>query len=216
LTFPAARGWTISGHGADARRRCAISRSRGFGFQRRIVLTMPRRILLEGRPGSGKTTVTATLVELLTQQGVEVAGFVTRELRDAGRRVGFSVQTVAGQEATLAHVRRPGPPRVGRYGVDLATFERIALPALAKPPARGVVVIDELGKMELASSRFRDAVSRLLDDAIDIVATVHDFRDPFTDELKQREDVERLRVTPATRVGLPQELVRRLRPCSTT
>jgi nucleoside-triphosphatase len=168
------------------------------------------RILLEGRPGSGKTTVAARLVELLAQRGVDVRGFLTQEIREGGRRIGFEVASIDGQRATLAHVRLAGPPRVGRYGVDLDAFERIALPALAEPPEDGVVVIDELGKMELASERFREEVSRLLESRAQLVATVHVFRNHFTDALKRRPDVERVQVTRGNRDRLPEELARKL------
>jgi nucleoside-triphosphatase len=116
------------------------------------------RLLLEGRPGIGKTTVTRRLLQLLREAGVPVGGFTTGELRTGGRRDGFVVEAVSGAREVLAHVDLPGPPRVGRYGVDLAAFERVALPALRKPRTGGVVVVDELGKMELASAAFRAAV----------------------------------------------------------
>jgi nucleoside-triphosphatase len=58
------------------------------------------------------------------------------------------VEAVSGCRGVLAHVELPGPPCVGRYGVDLQTFERIALPALAAVPSGGVAVVDELSKME--------------------------------------------------------------------
>jgi nucleoside-triphosphatase THEP1 len=71
-----------------------------------------------------------------------------------------------------------------RYGVDLPAFECVALPSLAAPP-KGVVVIDELGKIKLASAPFRGAVSVLPDRGASIVATVHVFPHPFTDALKR-------------------------------
>jgi nucleoside-triphosphatase len=172
---------------------------------------MAVRVLVEGRPGSGKTTVAARLASLLAKQGVEVRGFVTHEIREAGRRVGFAVEAISGNKATLAHVQFPGPPRVGNYGVDLDAFEHVVLPALEQPLHNAVVVIDELGKMELASRRFREAVSRLLDAPVDIVATVHVFRHPFTDQLKEREDVERIKLRRECRDRLPEQLARRLR-----
>jgi len=170
------------------------------------------RLLLEGRPGAGKTTVAVRLAALLHERGVEVRGFVTEELRERRRRVGFAVRALGGERATLAHVELAGPPRVGKYGVDLAAFERVALPALETPPKVRVVVVDELGKMELASEAFRDAVVALFDAPVDVVATVHVFRHPLTDGLKRRADVERVRVTHATRDRLPEELARRLAP----
>jgi nucleoside-triphosphatase len=123
--------------------------------------------------------------------------------------VGFRIETFAGDRGVLAHVELSGPPRVGKYGVDLEAFERLALPAL-EPPAGGVTVVDELGKMELASARFRDAVTALLDTDAPLVATVHAFRHPFTDELKRRPGVELVRLTRANRDDLPDALAARL------
>ena len=173
---------------------------------------MAVRILVEGRPGSGKTTVAARLVDLLATRGVEVRGFVTHEVREAGRRVGFTVETVDGKRATLAHVSFPGPPRVGKYGVDLRAFERLALPALAGSPRRGVVVIDELGKMELASERFRETVSALFETPVNLAATIHVFRHPFTERLKRLTGLERVSVTRESRDKLPEQLAARLAP----
>jgi nucleoside-triphosphatase len=170
----------------------------------------PLRVLLEGRPAIGKTTVARRLVALLREADVPVAGFVTEELRDRGRRVGFTVDTFDGVRAVLAHVDFPGPPRVGRYGVDLAAFERLALPALASVPDDAVAVIDELGKMELASEAFRSAVVRLLEQPVSFVATVHVARHPFTDPLKRRPEMEVVPVSARNRDELPARLAARV------
>jgi nucleoside-triphosphatase len=164
------------------------------------------RLLLEGRPGIGKTTVARRLVALLLEGGVPVGGFTTAELRTGGRREGFVVEAVSGAQEVLAHVGLPGPPRVGRYGVDLAAFERVALPALGDPGLGGVVVVDELGKMELASAAFCAAVLELLGRDLAVVATVHLARHQLTDALKRRPDIQVVRVTEATRDGLPEQL----------
>lgn len=153
---------------------------------------MITRLLIEARPGAGKTTAARRLVSILQERGVPVQGFTTEEIREGGHRVGFAVTAVGGPSAVLAHVNLPGPPRVGKYGVDLKAFERVALPALGDPQADCVVVIDELGKMELASAAFRGAVQRLLDTGCSLVATVHTHRHPFTDALKRRIQVVQL------------------------
>ncbi len=168
------------------------------------------RFLLEGRPGVGKTTVARRVVALVQARGVAATGFTTEEIRRGGRREGFAVETIRGQRGTLAHVQLPGPPRVGRYGVDLAAFERIVLPVLEEVPESGVVVIDELGKMELASAPFRIAVRRLFEQEVNLVATVHVFKDDFTDAIKRRRDVEVVKVSASNRDSLPEEIVARL------
>lgn len=163
------------------------------------------QVLLEGRPGIGKTTVARRLVARLRHDDVPVAGFTTEELRDGGRRVGFAIETVDGRRSTLAHINLAGPPRVGKYGVDLAAFEKLALPSLDAGPGT-VAVVDELGKMELASRRFRGAFAALLKRPVPVVATVHVHAHPFTDALKKRPGVEVIRVTTGNREALPTRL----------
>jgi nucleoside-triphosphatase len=70
-----------------------------------------------------------------------------------------------------------------------------------------VAVIDELGRMELASKRLRDAVGTLFAKDAPVVATVHAHRHPFTDELKRRADVEVVRVTRENRDALPERIL---------
>ena len=153
---------------------------------------MITRLLIEARPGAGKTTAARRLVKILQERGIPVQGFTTEEIREGGRRVGFAVTALGGPTAVLAHVSLAGPPRVGRYGVDLKAFEQVALPALGDPRAGRVVVIDEVGKMELASAAFRGAVQRLLDTGCPLVATVHTHRHPFSDALKRQVQVVQL------------------------
>jgi nucleoside-triphosphatase len=173
---------------------------------------VPTRILLEARPGAGKTTALRRLAALLPTHAA--TGFTTEEIRQSGARVGFALETLAGRREVLAHVDLPGPPRVGKYGVDPGVMERLALPSL-RPPATEeatgrLVLIDELGRMELACTAFRHAVDALFVAEVDVVATVHTHRDPFTDALKRRADIEVVQLTPANRDVLPEELAARL------
>ena len=165
-------------------------------------------LLVEGRPGVGKTTLLKGVIARLQQAGLGVCGFTTGEIRIAGRRVGFEMQPIRGRTEVLAHVDLPGPPRVGRYGVDLAAFESAALPSVQEPG--DVVVIDELGKMELASMRFVDAVHDLLGNDRPVLASVHAGRHPVTDRIKQDPSVEKLRITVSNRDRLVDEITDRL------
>jgi nucleoside-triphosphatase len=170
------------------------------------------RLLLEGPPGIGKSTVARSLIRRCRDAGLAVHGFTTEEIREHGHRVGFEVVPAAGGAGVvLAHVDLPGPPRVGRYGVDLGAFEATALPLLRPPPAPALVVVDELGSMELASEAFCHAVERLLATDSAVIATVHTKPHEFTDALRLRSDVELLTVTRDNRDRLPAELAARLR-----
>jgi nucleoside-triphosphatase len=98
---------------------------------------------------------------------------------------------------------------VGKYGVDVDAFERVALPAVKGIRKGQLVVIDEIGKMELTSDAFCEAVERLVERDVQLVATVHAFRHPFTDALKRRLEV--IPVTAQNRDTLPERLAERIR-----
>lgn len=171
----------------------------------------PLRFLLEGPPKVGKTVAMRRLVELLREHGAAVSGFVTDEIRERDRRVGFVVRDVAGPEAVLAHQDFQTGVQVSRFGVDVPAFERVALPALRRAQETGgAVIIDELGRMELASAPFVEAVDALLAGSLPVVATVHVYEHPVTDALKRRADVQRVVVTEANRDELPAQLFRQL------
>jgi nucleoside-triphosphatase len=165
------------------------------------------RILLTGRPGCGKTTVVRQAVRLIGPE--RCAGFYTEELREGGRRAGFDVVTVDGRRGPLARTGAHGP-RVGRYGVDLASFERLGVQALQSglDAARAILVIDEIGKMELHSERFVQLLTQAFrsESPTSVLGTVMSGRHAIADQLKRRSDVRVIEVTPENRTDLPAEL----------
>ena len=129
------------------------------------------KILLTGMPGSGKTTTVMKIVEKL--ENAKIAGFYTQEIRQGGNRKGFRWSRFDGTEGTLAHVDIKGPHRVGKYGVDVAEFERSVVPVVdVERIDAELFVIDEIGKMECLSKQFEDAVRRLFASDKPFLATV--------------------------------------------
>jgi nucleoside-triphosphatase len=123
------------------------------------------------------------LAETLTD--LRPAGFFTAEIREAGVRRGFRLESLDGGQGVLAHVDFRGGPRVGRYGVDVAGFEAFLSELDLSPP---LVFVDEIGKMECLSPRFIALMRELLDSERTVVATVALRGSGFIAEVKQREN----------------------------
>lgn len=151
-------------------------------------------ILLTGRPGVGKSTVIAKVLQKLPN--VPVCGFYTRELRGPAGRVGFEAITLDGRRCILAHVNEPGPYRVGKYSVAVARFETEIVPSIdpAHVEYQGIIIMDEIGKMECLSSRFQAAVMRALDSTATVLGTIGLQNDAFSRAIRQRPDVRLIEV----------------------
>jgi len=167
-----------------------------------------KNILLTGPPGVGKTTVVMGLIESL---GDLAEGFYTRELRESGRRTGFLLSSLDGKEELLAHVDLKYGPKVGRYTVDLENVDSVATVSITRAVrSNRIVIIDEIGRMELLSDGFKKEVVRALDSASRVVATIREGSDRFCDPIKEREDVTIVRVSESNREGLPAQLIQAL------
>ncbi|CAN6463883.1 unnamed protein product [Victoria cruziana] len=135
-------------------------------------------ILVTGPPGIGKSTLVMRVVERLRTAlpDLKVQGFYTREIRQGTERVGFEVVTMQGQRGPLASTtssrQTTKVPTVGKYKVDVASFESLALPEMQVKEETDIFVIDEVGKMELFSSSFFPAVLQVLESNIPILASI--------------------------------------------
>ena len=165
---------------------------------------MGKTLLLTGHPQCGKTTI---IRKIASELGIQVGGFFTEEIFGPGGRQGFKLFTLEGRQATLAHkdLRGDKIPRVGRYGVDLDVLEQLGIHALQAAAAAGkVVIVDEIGKMELLSPRFRDTVLQLILGPALIIGTIVYKPQPQADLFKQLAQVTLWEVNQRNRDLLPQ------------
>lgn len=170
---------------------------------------MGTALLITGAPGTGKTTlIRAVIAELPGRAG----GFVTEEIREGRERVGFRVNALNGRVGILAHAKAVRGPRVGRYQVDVPGFEAVGVDALeAATREADLIVVDEIGKMELCSPRFAVALEAALASPKPILGTILKAPHPWTDALKRRPTVELYRLTERNREDLKDALLARLR-----
>lgn len=148
--------------------------------------------LLTGSPGTGKTTI---IREAIARARVSAGGFYTQEIRVGGKRQGFNITALNGKSAVLARINGPGPHRVGKYGVNVTQLDSIGVTAIYQALDEcDVVIIDEIGKMELFSLQFKKAVETAIESDKKVLATIMLRSFPFADEIKQHPEVRLIEV----------------------
>ena len=154
---------------------------------------MKSAYLLTGMPGTGKTTL---IKEAISGLGDKAGGFFTEEIRTEGIRQGFRLVTLDGRISPLAGVDIRSPYRVSKYGVDIRGLEEVGVTALQKASQEcEIIVIDEIGKMELFSEKFKSTVLEIIESGRKVLGTIMLKPYPWADNLKHKPQVQLITVT---------------------
>jgi len=178
-----------------------------------MVPTLKRLIFVTGRPGIGKTSVLLRAADDLKNRGYKIGGMISREVREGGVRVGFEIVDFStGQRGWLAHVSQPTGPQVSKYRVNLTDLNAIGVGSILNAVTdANIIIVDEIGPMELFSPKFREAVTQAMESNKPMLGTIHfKVRDPLIDTIKVREDAEILEVTLENRRHLHNLIVDRI------
>jgi len=143
--------------------------------------------LITGMPGVGKTELIKKLARELAE--FKPSGFYTAEIREEGQRVGFELVGLNGIKNLFSHVNIDSSFKVGRYGVDIAIFDEFLEKANIFEEKNGPVIIDEIGKMECFSQKFRKIIWKLLDMDRLVVATISSKGSGFRSKILDRNDI---------------------------
>ena len=172
--------------------------------------TAPVKIGITGLPGSGKTQTLLRIIQLLEQDGIKVGGVVTEPIVEKDHRSGFRlVDWMTKESEVFAHESVKSRVRFGRYGVNVHALEDLGTRALAEARADAdVIVIDEVGKMEVESEPFTQSIVESLDSNKSIVMTLHKkSRNPLLQDIRRRDELRLLEVTPINKNLLAFKIV---------
>ncbi len=145
------------------------------------------------------------------ERGFNPNGIITQEVRRNGERIGFKLRDLSsGLEGWLARKDSEGGPKIGKYSVITRDLEEIGVKALESSASdeRRIVLIDEIGPMEMTNSNFRQAISKLLTSENIVIATVkYGSHYEEVDRLSGQEGVTKIVLTQESREVAFQEIV---------
>jgi nucleoside-triphosphatase len=168
------------------------------------------KIGITGLPRVGKTQGLIKVMSRL-QADYSFGGMVTKSIEEGGVRKGFSLMDWrTREERPFAHVDFDTPVRVGKYHVDLKVLENFGIPMIKDAIADedvNIVIIDEVGKMELESKKFREMVKTALECEKPVLFTLHKkSRDSLLQDIRNMNNVRILELTPINRNLLPYKI----------
>lgn len=169
------------------------------------------KIGITGLPNAGKTTTLLKIIEMLEEQDTVVGGMITEPIIFRNKHVGFYVKDwMTKKRRKFAHINIESRFHVGRYGVDVKALETLGVKAIRSAIREAdMIVIDEVGKMEVESPAFVQAVEDALDSDKMIILTLHKkSRNPLLQDIRRRDDVRILEVTPVNRNLLPYKIMK--------
>jgi len=169
------------------------------------------KIGITGMPGAGKTQVLLRVISMLeAEEDIIIGGMITEPIIENRRRTGFYIlDWLTKEKKVFAHTSIDSKITIGKYKVDVSVMENVGVPAIMNAIEKAdLIVIDEIGKMELESEMFVKAVREALDTEKPLIITMFKkSRNALLQDIRRRDDIRILEVTNVNKGILPFKIV---------
>ena len=167
---------------------------------------MPHRIAVTGSPGVGKSTLVEKITEVMK---CRVGGVLARDKRFNGRRIGFELLDIASGDVGVLADETGNGPQLGKYRVHLDSLEKIGAKAVQNAIRCDLIVVDEVGPMELSSRSFISAVENAIASQKPMLVVLHEWSNhPLAKKIRRTFQV--ISVTRENRDALAKEIAQAL------
>jgi len=138
-------------------------------------LKLKPKVLITGPPRCGKSTLISKSLDYFSEMNYTIHGFLTPEVREEGKRIGFDIKDIYSKEhGKLARIGNYNTKhKLGKYSVFVGDLEEmISKLEIIEFKEIDLLVIDEIGKMELCSKKFQNFIRNIFSSDVAILATI--------------------------------------------
>jgi nucleoside-triphosphatase len=133
---------------------------------------MVSRIAVTGSPGIGKSTLVG---KVTARAGMRVGGVLARDKRYKDRRIGFELLDLASGAVGMLADETGSGPQLGKYRVHPEDLDGLGARAIENALKCDLIVVDEVGPMELTSHRFVSAVENAIASSRPMLVVLHEW-----------------------------------------
>lgn len=146
-------------------------------------------IFVTGSIHVGKSTVINSVIQSLP--GWRINGFRTIPIYEGTQRTGFSFESLDGSQERFAHIDLNTLDKYDIYHYDLSVFEDFGVRTLKQARKESdLIIMDEIGAMERAATKFQSAIKQCLDSPILVIGAFQKRARWFQDFVQSREDTK--------------------------
>ncbi len=172
---------------------------------------MAVKIGITGPVGSIKAEALNKIMEMLRNQGKEVQGVMVGEVFTNNKLTGYTIFDIySKKKVQFADITLVSRIKIDKIGVDTRLLDEVIVPSLQRAREQAdVIVIDEIGKLEVTSKNAQKEINETLNYTKPMIVTVHKkSRNPVLQEIRALEGVRVFDITPINKSLLPYRVMK--------